>query len=982
MASDSSLTTNQQEHSQLVNALRESEILRELAALLTSSLDLAHVLRILTKRTTEVCEVERCAVWLLDGTQLRPATYHFSGRNLKTNLLRAGDAAWRKSVIPLNSPVVQRLFASFDGMLMLKDLRTEPGMAFLAQKFLVRSILLIALVRDGRPVGMMALDNPKQSFTFSPEQQQLAHAIAQQATIAIDHAQLYQHAQAEHKRAEALIGRARSIYKVAKSVNSGEQLSTILQCALNHLLYHLKADVGSIALLEDEKLRFVATVPQELLATVADTSPSERAITNLPHCIQAAHAMIPLFVTAQETESIERQWYSKLSLQNSMIVPLLLGSGGNEAEIDNLPAASTPVVPGGPTTHCIGFIFVAYAQSTPRPSSGYSAFAQDIAAQCALAIEKDRILTEAHQAVALATERANTLDAVFGAMTEGIMVLDLDGQITTRNATAAHFVGMKQHEKEHISEFLRRFPTYTLEGQPIPPEDFPLARALRGDLAHAERFITHRVDGSERAVEVNVAELLDAQQQKMGFVGVFRDVTEQIRVERRLRRALDTMLHAVEAVSGVTDSKIILHNVLEMALQTLGGGHGVLHLYSESLQSFTPQLAMSFATEAETHWFDEELIPSAEEAERYAHLHRLLVIGHTILIKAEDCPYHPASSASTKLLAIPLLRNNHLLGMMTLDRVVTPPRQEAAGATFETSNQKVREFTVWDMALAEGIAQIAALALDEARWQHEATAARLSEAEMRASNQFKDEFIEITAHEFRNPISVILVYSQYISRFLNRGIDASMLKSLREFTTNIENQAHQLEHIVNSLLEVTRLNKRQITLDLQELDLAEIVEQAIAINRAMMQGGTIHYQKMERALPYRVQGDSARLAQIMDNLLQNALKYNLPGRDITVTLKQRTTEQGRRIAEVCVADQGIGVPKASQAHLFERFYRASNVEGGKTRGVGLGLYIVAELLRLHHGNIRVESSGVHGEGSRFIFTLPLVESDQLTSDRT
>ena len=82
---------------------------------------------------------------------------------------------------------------------------------------------------------------------------------------------------------------------------------------------------------------------------------------------------------------------------------------------------------------------------------------------------------------------------------------------------------------------------------------------------------------------------------------------------------------------------------------------------------------------------------------------------------------------------------------------------------------------------------------------------------------------------------------------------------------------------------------------------------------------------------------------------------------------------GKVYIEVRVQDKGIGIPKDAQARLFERFYRAPNIHGDKTRGIGLGLYIVAQLLRIHGGTIAVESNGNLGEGSRFIFTLPMLE---------
>src|SRR5205823_13383835 len=145
-----------------------------------------------------------------------------------------------------------------NGMLFIEDLHTEPSMRAVADTFLVRSILLIALVREGRPVGVLTLDDPDKTRSFSSEQQQLARAIGQQAAIAIDNARLYQQAQAERTRAEQLIDRARAIYQVAIAVNSGEDLPTVLEIAVHQLVHGLNADGGSIALLEGETLQIAS----------------------------------------------------------------------------------------------------------------------------------------------------------------------------------------------------------------------------------------------------------------------------------------------------------------------------------------------------------------------------------------------------------------------------------------------------------------------------------------------------------------------------------------------------------------------------------------------------------------------------------------------------------------------------------------------------------------------------------------------------
>src|SRR6266487_1781194 len=287
----------------------------------------------------------------------------------------------------------------------------------------------------------------------------------------------------------------------------------------------------------------------------------------------------------------------QVGLEHAMIVPLMVGtqSHGKQRRIDDTQH-----------THCVGFLFVNYPTSTHQPSQGHYAFAQDIATQCALAIEKNRILDEAHQAATLATERANTLDGVLNAMNEGIIVLDMEGQVIVNNSTATHFLGVPQHSTEPLMTFLQRQSIYTLDGDPLPGEDFPIARALRGIAIRGERFINRRTDGSERAVEVNIVPLFDGEGQKIGIVCAFRDITEQVRVDRRIRSVLDALLHAAEVVSGVTDIKEILHRVLAMTLKALNCERGVVQCYDQELQIFTPLLSIGFSNDAEAQWQNEQ----------------------------------------------------------------------------------------------------------------------------------------------------------------------------------------------------------------------------------------------------------------------------------------------------------------------------------------------------------------------------------------
>lgn len=252
---------------------------------------------------------------------------------------------------------------------------------------------------------------------------------------------------------------------------------------------------------------------------------------------------------------------------------------------------------------------------------------------------------------------------------------------------------------------------------------------------------------------------------------------------------------------------------------------------------------------------------------------------------------------------------------------------------------------------------------------------------MRKSNELKDEFLAITAHEFRTPLTIILAHSQMMARLLHRlpEQDQNTTARFHESITSVETQTRQLTNIVNTFLEVTRLNRGQITLTKEIIDLEEILAEAVSSHSTTSALHDISYRVEPAKRPYIVNGDRARLLQIFANLLQNAIKYSPPEGAITITLKQIRSRKGSSVVEVSVQDQGIGIPKEDQSRLFERFYRAPNIVGSQTRGVGLGLYIVAEFLRLHGGSIRVESRGILGEGSRFIFTLPLLEIEDTNS---
>jgi PAS domain S-box-containing protein len=978
MSTDQLPLTNPQEQRRLEAALRESELLREIAELLASSLDIENILYILVKRTTQACEVERCCVWLLEDTRglLRPKTYHLMATSIDHKAIEAADRLWYRSPLSMDDPVVHQLFSEH-GIVYLKDLGSAPTLRQVAETFLVRSVLLVALIREGRPVGLLSLDDPGKTREFSLEQMQLARAIGQQAAIAIDNARLYQQAKAERRRAEQLIDRVRSIYQVAQAVNASEEVSPVFSMAIDYLVRGLEADGGMIALLDSGSLRFVGGAD---VGVGAPATKNPILLDHMPNCRHAAATGQPLFITAEQAEHEEIPWFRHAGFQDIMIVPLMARAHlhertAHDAERETLAAQGTRETQEAPE-RCVGLAFVNFQQPHAYPTGGQFAFAQDIAAQCALAVEKHQLLAEVRHAARDANERANTLNAIFHAMTEGITVADMDGNVLILNNAASHFLGVPKNFRSHLNEFLRRYPTYTIDGQLIPEQDFPLARALKGERIRSERFVTRRADGEERILEINIAPLNDTRHQQVGLVSAFRDVTDAIRAEQRIRQALDTMLHVAEAVSGITDIRAILHSVLERTLTTLNCQRGAVYLLDEQQHLFLPLFTIGFSEPIAQRWLDDQQLWLDPSPGQYHGFYQQLLSGHAALINAEQCPHQPNPLDHINVLAAPIKHNKHVHGLLLLDR---SPDVVQSGEPAAHEVPERYEFSIWDITVLDGVAQLAGLAVEQAHWQQEAMHARTSEEALRQANELKDDFLAITAHEFRSPLTIILAQSQLVARSLTRlAKQAQEHDTLDRAIKNlavIEEQTRQLTDIVKTFLEVTHINRGQLSLNMAEVDLAAIAQQVVDQYSPASEQHTIRCAIEPREQPYMVMGDSARLQQIIANLVENAIKYSPFGGPVTVLLRRFTGGSGQAFIEVCVEDRGIGIPLEYRARLFERFYRAPSTVETKTKGIGLGLYIVSQLIQMQGGTIHVESSGVLGEGSRFIFTLPALESN-------
>ncbi|NTU80424.1 MAG: HAMP domain-containing histidine kinase, partial [Chloroflexales bacterium] len=225
----------------------------------------------------------------------------------------------------------------------------------------------------------------------------------------------------------------------------------------------------------------------------------------------------------------------------------------------------------------------------------------------------------------------------------------------------------------------------------------------------------------------------------------------------------------------------------------------------------------------------------------------------------------------------------------------------------------------------------------------------------------RDAFFSIAAHELRTPLTTLLGRSQLLQKWLVQE-DGANPRNLRSIRIIVE-QARRLNQMITSLLDVSRIQSGRFIIEPAPIDLRALVLRVIEETRPTMTSHAISLRITDA--PVIVAGDEVRLEQVFQNLLSNAVKYSPGGGDVLIEVARRDGE-----AHVAVADHGIGIPEAGRDQLFRRFYRAANAEALGVSGLGIGLFVVNEIVELHGGQIVVASA--EGEGSTFTVRLPLI----------
>ncbi|HWS78232.1 MAG TPA: ATP-binding protein, partial [Thermomonas sp.] len=237
---------------------------------------------------------------------------------------------------------------------------------------------------------------------------------------------------------------------------------------------------------------------------------------------------------------------------------------------------------------------------------------------------------------------------------------------------------------------------------------------------------------------------------------------------------------------------------------------------------------------------------------------------------------------------------------------------------------------------------------------------RASERALRETGRRKDEFLAMLAHELRNPLAPISTASQLL--LLNP--DPARVRAASEVITR---QVRHMTELVDDLLDVSRVTRGLVQLDMEAVDLKEVIVGAIEQVRPLIDARRHSLRTRMTAEPVWVRGDRTRLVQVFANILNNAAKYTPEAGDIGIELDV----QAGRVA-VRIEDSGQGIEAALLPQIFELFTQAERTPDRAQGGLGIGLALVRSLVQLHGGSISADSAG-SGRGAVFTVSLPAIE---------
>lgn len=528
---------------------------------------------------------------------------------------------------------------------------------------------------------------------------------------------------------------------------------------------------------------------------------------------------------------------------------------------------------------------------------------------------------------------------------DGVTVQDGSGRLIFANDAAARMNGFDSAEQMlHAPplELLDSFEIRDERGFPVEPDQLPGRRALKGEEA-PEMVIRFRIRATaeERWSVVKARPVFDERGEPEMAINVFRDITDRKRAEQAQRFLAD----ATGLLASSLDYETTLARVARLAVPHVADWC-MVHLQSED-GSLEP-LAVAHVDPSKVEMVRETGARDNFDAIRERGISNVLRTGQPELY-ADVASLLEAAGQDEGL-------RHEIRDLEVKSAMVVPmlARGRSLGVISFLSTQPGRRYEMDDLGIAQHLARRAALAVDNARLYREAQEAV----------RVRNELFSSVSHDLKNPLTGIKGMAQLLKRHVAR-MQTQETERLMEGLSSIDAAATRMTSQIDELLDLARLQVGQSPkLHRRPTDLVKLVMESASEQQRSTER---HRIVVKTDLPSLVgEWDSMRLGRLVMNLISNAIKYSPKGGDVEIAVREEGRD-GQPWAVLSVRDEGVGIPSADLAKVFDGFHRGGNVEGRIT-GTGLGLTSARQIAEIHGGSIEVSSQ--EGSGSTFTVRLP------------
>jgi PAS domain S-box-containing protein len=520
------------------------------------------------------------------------------------------------------------------------------------------------------------------------------------------------------------------------------------------------------------------------------------------------------------------------------------------------------------------------------------------------------------------------LAAIVESSGDAVISTDLDGHIMTWNRSAERIFGYKAEE---------------VIGKPvtilIPPERYDeepgiLERIRRGERVEHYESIRRRKDGTLRDISVAFSPIKDESGHVIGASKVARDITERVQIERR-RAAQYTIARLLAGSQSVAEAG-------PQIIQTIAASgnwvFGSIWLYHESEK----QLRCATTWHTGAPWLE-----TFEHATRTTPL--LSTMGLPGRVFASKKPAWIADvTRDTNFprrdvavgagicggFGFPLVAEDEIEGVLELfSPAVVEPDQDF-------------------LKMVDAIGSEIGLFIQRRRLEAEL---QQQKETAEAANAAKDRFLAALSHELRTPLTPVLIWAGGTVNQL--GLDPDIQEGLKMICRNVELEAR----LIDDLLDLTRLARGKLQLQLREADVHELIQHALEIVRKDIEDRHLKLAVSLQASSHVLRVDASRLQQVFWNVLRNACKYTPEHGALSI----RSSNPGPDKIRIEISDSGIGIAPEFLNKIFEPFEQVDR----QRQGLGLGLAISKAIVEMHGGTIRAQSDGL-GKGATFVIELP------------